>query len=364
MYQLHPSEVLRALFSDRPFQGAPPSEATFLFIGLDANYAADIERSASFQQVLEYHHDGVAFWTRHGVHHPFLLLDYRGDGRRYHLNFSRIGFAPRHAAMVSFVELLHLPTDGRSLLESTDLDAAHLQMIESAVLRGRARHIFVSAEAVRLLRASGRFGWLAQRPLAAGPLPVLYRDSGRTVYLHLHFSNYGKFQQQMNEEAAAIAALLPDAVAAARLSTTAEPVHVPPSARTERARSPGVQVTEPALLIRVSSLYREGITPQALYEASRGVWRIGERREFAELVLAVAGGIVREVYAVQAWHPAGSTPYLTRSVADVAVPGRREFTGVPAPESVRRKYVGQSVAHYFPRGAANPVMYVNIEVAG
>jgi hypothetical protein len=37
-----------------------------------------------------------------------------------------------------------------------------------------------------------------------------------------------------------------------------------------------------------------------------------------------------------------------------------EFTGVLAPESLRAKYIGKSVAHYFPRGAANPIMYVNV----
>ncbi|GAA0759779.1 hypothetical protein LRH25_01100 [Ideonella azotifigens] len=362
MYQLHPSRELQQCFAERPFQGAAPWDATFLFIGLDANYDPQIAHSSSFGNVLAYHEDGVAFWRQHGVHHPFLLPDYRGDGRRYHLNFSRVGFAPRHASLVSFVELLHLPTMGRSQLTRADLATSHLQMIESAMLRGRAKLIFVSAQVAQLLRASGRFGWLAQRPASSGPLPVLYQDAGRTVHLHLHFSNYGKFQPQMREEAAAIAALLPDAAAEALAVRQPAPSAAPRPAKTEV--SPGLVVTEPALLIRVAGLHREGMTPQALYEATRGVWRVGERRAEVELVLAVASGIVREVYVAKAWHPAGSTAYTTRSLADVNVPGRWEFTGEPAPEPVRCKYVGRSAAHYFPRGASNPVMYVNVEMPG
>jgi hypothetical protein len=35
-----------------------------------------------------------------------------------------------------------------------------------------------------------------------------------------------------------------------------------------------------------------------------------------------------------------------------------------AAEALRAKYIGKSVAHYFPRGAANPIMYVKSCSAG
>lgn len=209
MYQSHPSEELNAQFRHRPYQGVEPSEATFLFIGLDANYDENLEQSPSFGSVLEYHQDGVAFWRRHGVHHPFLLPDYRGDGRRYHRTFARIGFTPKHAPLVSFAELLHVPTGGRSQLAPQDLDPAHLHRLNAAILHGNAKHIFVSAGVARLMQASRAFPWLPKAPTALGALSVLYRDASRTVYSHLHFSNYGKFEQRLQEEARAIAALLP-----------------------------------------------------------------------------------------------------------------------------------------------------------
>ena len=209
MYHPHPSSELNVQFRHRPYQGVEPSSATFLFIGLDANYDVDLEQSPAFQSVLEYHRDGVAFWRRHGVHHPFLWPEYRGDGRRYHRTFARIGFTPKHAALVSFAELLHVPTVGRNKLSPQDIDPSHLQRLNTAILHGKAKHIFVSAGVARLMKASKAFPWLPKEPAASGPLRVLYSEPSRSVYSHLHFSNYGKFQQQLEEEALAIAALLP-----------------------------------------------------------------------------------------------------------------------------------------------------------
>ncbi len=208
MYQPHPSSELNVLFRHRPYQGVAPAAATFLFIGLDANYDPRLEHSPSFGSVLEYHQDGVAFWRRHGVHHPFLLPNYRGDGRRYHRTFSRIGFTPEHADLVSFIELLHVPTVGRSALAPQDLDLSHLRMVNTAILHGNAKHIFVSTVVARLMRSSRAFPWLPKEPSGPGPLRLFYSEPSRSVYLHLHFSNYGKFQQQLEAEAHAIAGLL------------------------------------------------------------------------------------------------------------------------------------------------------------
>lgn len=33
-----------------------------------------------FVSVVEYLTDGVTFWETHGIHHPFLLKSYKGDG--------------------------------------------------------------------------------------------------------------------------------------------------------------------------------------------------------------------------------------------------------------------------------------------
>jgi hypothetical protein len=208
MYVSHPSQVLNEFFASKPYQGVPPEEARFLFVGLDANYAADIEDSPSFPEILAYHEDGPAFWREFGVHHPFLLPGYTGDGRRYHRTFAKIGFQPEHAEMVSFAELLHVPTVGRSSLVPTDLDASHLARLRAAIFSGTAKHIFLSAGVVRLMQATGRFRELGSPRPTAGALKTLFADSGRTVYLHLHFSNYGKFEAQLQAEAQEVYSLL------------------------------------------------------------------------------------------------------------------------------------------------------------
>jgi len=120
-------------------------------------------------------------------------------------------------------------------------------------------------------------------------------------------------------------------------------------------------ITEPALLIRPAKLFEPKMSAQQIYEATRGVWKVGADRNLAEIALCVVNGVVQEVYSVGAWHPAGTTPYHTRPKSEVNIDGRWEFTGEVAPEDVRLKYVGQSVAHYFEHGNANPVNYVNIK---
>lgn len=208
-YRQHPSRALNAAFRRRPFQGADPRAARFLFIGLDANYDERLEESSCFEDVLDYQRDGVAFWRHHGVHHPFLLPTYRGDGRRYHQAFARIGFRPQHADQVSFAELLHVPTVGRSKLVPADLNGGHLDRIDEAIRAGQARHIFLSSDVIRLMRASGSFEWLrGDAAQQAGVLDIVHREGPRTVYRHLHFSNYGKFQSRLDAEAKAIARLL------------------------------------------------------------------------------------------------------------------------------------------------------------
>jgi len=75
MFASHPSVALNARFAERPYQGTHPNSAKFLFVGLDANYAADVEHNPVFPYILQYHEDGPRFWRTHGVHHglPDLL---------------------------------------------------------------------------------------------------------------------------------------------------------------------------------------------------------------------------------------------------------------------------------------------------
>jgi uncharacterized protein len=117
-----------------------------------------------------------------------------------------------------------------------------------------------------------------------------------------------------------------------------------------------VVVREKALLITINRLYRSDMTADELYEATRGRWVLGPRRDDVELALAVYQGIVREVYRVQAWHPAGTLEYRTRSdIRSHDASSRWEFEGEVAVD-VRNAYVGFSVG----KGGQNPIRYVNV----
>jgi len=119
-----------------------------------------------------------------------------------------------------------------------------------------------------------------------------------------------------------------------------------------------VSIAEPCLLIRINKLYRPGMTTEALYEATRGVWKLGKRRNRAQFALAVYQGVVRHAYEIHMWHRGGTTPYSTRAPDDVDAPDRWEFTGVVA-EKLAVKYCGGSVEKYLPANAQNPIVYAN-----
>jgi hypothetical protein len=209
MYTSHPSSVLNALFAKKPYQGIAPDQAKFLFVGLDANYGSQIEHESIFPKIHEYHDDGVAFWHKYGIHHPFLLHEYSGDGKFYHRSFAQIGFKPEHANLVSFVELLHLPSVGRNKITIDDLDLHHLNYLNSAILEGSPSHIFLPISVARLMKKTGVFPWLRITSTEkSGQLELLFKGDGKTVYSHLHFSVYGKFLEKKVAQATAIRELL------------------------------------------------------------------------------------------------------------------------------------------------------------
>ncbi len=120
------------------------------------------------------------------------------------------------------------------------------------------------------------------------------------------------------------------------------------------------KIHEPAILIRINKLYRYGMADHELYDATRGVWKVGPDREKVRYAFAVYEEVVREVYAIKQWLRAGST-YLARHPYGEHIADRWEFVGTLADDRLRRKYRGKYVGNYFRRGAQNPIAYVNIK---
>ncbi len=119
-----------------------------------------------------------------------------------------------------------------------------------------------------------------------------------------------------------------------------------------------VIIKEPAILIRVNRLYRPAMSKKELYEATRGVWKLGKRRNGARYAFAIYQGVVRQVYKIRNWHPAGTTQYETRAHDDVNAPGRWEFTGAIA-SGLASRYRNRSVRRYFQQNCQNPIVYIN-----
>jgi len=119
-----------------------------------------------------------------------------------------------------------------------------------------------------------------------------------------------------------------------------------------------VRVQEPSILIRINDLYRPSMSASELYDATRASWPLGRRRERVKYALAGFEGIVREVYEITSWLPAGST-FNSRNPHGIRTQGRWEFVGRVASEVMRRRYVNRDVSAYFKHGAQFPVTYVN-----
>ena len=121
-----------------------------------------------------------------------------------------------------------------------------------------------------------------------------------------------------------------------------------------------VEVVDPAILININRAYRYGMLPIELYDATRSAWKVGARREKARFALSVYRGVVREVYEIAEWIPGRSSMrHNDKEEYYDPIQKRWEFVGKIADDSVRKRYCGRSVAKYFPKGARNPIMYVN-----
>lgn len=112
VFQKHPSKLLNELYAKKNHQGAHPKDAKVLFIGRDPNWAINVENMVVFKYIEEYLNDGIGFWNKYEIHHPFLLPDYKGDGKRYHKIFSKLKLNRTASSEISFLELIGFPTTG------------------------------------------------------------------------------------------------------------------------------------------------------------------------------------------------------------------------------------------------------------
>lgn len=128
-----------------------------------------------------------------------------------------------------------------------------------------------------------------------------------------------------------------------------------------------VNITDPAILIRINQAFRYSMTEMELYDYTRGQWKLNpERASNAKYGIAVYEGIVQEVYEIHNWYKAGSTFSIRQGNENIerdameGLDGRYEFIGNIASNDIREKYRFKSVGHYFKQGNSNPIMYQNV----
>lgn len=122
-----------------------------------------------------------------------------------------------------------------------------------------------------------------------------------------------------------------------------------------------VKIEEPSIIIRVNQLYRDGMNWEELYDITRGIWPLSNRRNRAKYAFAAFKGIILDVFKIKEWHRAGTTAYstrpnMTRDFIDPDRLKRWEFVGDLAEDAVREKYRLKSVKSYFK--SRFPITYV------
>lgn len=130
-------------------------------------------------------------------------------------------------------------------------------------------------------------------------------------------------------------------------------------------QAPAAEIEEPVILITVNRFYRRGMSPEMLYEITRGKWVIGTRRNKAQYAFAVYKGVIREVYEIECWLPAPIEDTEAKRAwiaehsldAEVKQKNRWQFEGKVAEQL--QHYVGASTENYQVLGAQNPIRYVN-----
>lgn len=114
-------------------------------------------------------------------------------------------------------------------------------------------------------------------------------------------------------------------------------------------------IKENLVVIKINESYYEGISAEALYDYTRGIWyRNLKSVSDAEYALSVVDKIVVEVYKIERWMPAAEAVFKTRKVDPQKAARRVAFVGSVAEDSVRNCYIGKSVAYLFEYGASNP----------
>lgn len=199
-YGIHPSKELLHIFKKKPYQGQQPEKAKVLILGNDANYSPEISNNVFFQSILEYHSDGISFWQKTGLHHPFLLSNYpfpkNTGGVPYHRNFSKMGFSSKQAEIFSFIELLNVPTTGNTSTNKSKfyelMNPEYLSWLEYLIFNNSKKMVLLNKTiCTEITKISKKFNALKtlNRIIShSNSSPILFEDANALIYSGYSFS--------------------------------------------------------------------------------------------------------------------------------------------------------------------------------
>ncbi len=199
-FQKHTSTEMVSLFHNKPFQGQDPLKAKILFLNSDANYSPQISEHTFFKYILEYQEDGVNFWKKYNVHHPFLLPEYPFDKRKagvpFHRNFSKLNLSSDYADHISFIELLDIPTIGNKSANKnlfwTLISEEHLRNLDMIIQNDNEKLILISGAVLKDMKKMRKlynvFNWLDYPSQSKSKYS--YKINNSTIQEIYHFSAY------------------------------------------------------------------------------------------------------------------------------------------------------------------------------
>ena len=151
-----------------------------------------------FEKVTEYLSNGMSFWRKYNIHHPFLLADYKGDGKKYHRSFSYLKIDSVLADKISFVELIGFPTTGMAkksnkLFENyllSERNHEHLIHLDK-ILSAKNKAIFIAWGLLKDFSLINNRTGLFERfsKINLSELDINNLNQVDNIFIHKHFSD-------------------------------------------------------------------------------------------------------------------------------------------------------------------------------
>lgn len=113
-------------------------------------------------------------------------------------------------------------------------------------------------------------------------------------------------------------------------------------------KSVKVDKNDRGVAILINRDYKPTFSDLETFEITRGIWSkklvsICQKHD-VKLAYATFNGVVKDIYSIYSWVPAGTQEYFTRSLDPMRLKTARwEFVGKKAPENIREKYIGKII---------------------